>query len=80
VLTTLVEALSVLLQQRFAEAVDAAQRRAQVVRDRGAEGFQLPVYRRQLRRPLPHTLLQFFGESANLLRRSLALGDLSARP
>ena len=40
---SLVEAVAVVLEQRLAEAVDRAQRRAQVVRDRVAERLELLV-------------------------------------
>ena len=47
-LAVVVELVAVILQQRQAEAVDAAQRRAQIVRHRIAEGFELLVLRFQL--------------------------------
>ena len=48
VLRGLVEDVAVVLGERQAEAVEGAQRRAQVVRDGVAERFQLPVGLRQL--------------------------------
>ena len=50
-LALIVELVAVVLQQYQAEAVDAAQRRPQIMRHRIAEGFQLLVLR--LRAPRP---------------------------
>ena len=59
-----VELLAVVFQQRQAPPVNAAQRRAQIVRDRVAERFQFPVGRFELDGPVLDTLFQFIVEQA----------------
>ena len=69
--------VAVVLEQRLAEAVDAAQRRAQVVRDRVAERLQLLVGRFELGGALAHALLELRVEPPDFL---LGLLELLSRP
>ena len=61
-----VELVAVVLEQRLAEAVDAAQRRAQVVGDRIAERLELLVGGLQLGRALDDPLLELGVEPPDL--------------
>ena len=56
---------------------DMADRSAQVVGDRIAEGFQLRVGGLQLRRAYDDALFQFHVETADFFLRPLALGDVA---
>ena len=60
-LAVVVELVGIVLEQRQAEAVDAAQRRAQIVRHRIAEGFQLLVLGLELGDQLGALLGHFAG-------------------
>ena len=74
-----VEQLGAVLEQRLAEAVDRAQRRAQIVRHRIAEVFQIGIGRLELSGALDDALLQFGVELADFLFGTFALGDILDR-
>ncbi|MBV6476031.1 MAG: hypothetical protein MOGDAGHF_01608 [Rhodocyclaceae bacterium] len=69
----------VILLDHAREAVDGAQRRGEVVRDRIAEGFQLAVGRCQFRGALDDALFQAFVEPADLGLGLLAFADVEGQ-
>ena len=69
--------VTVAFQHREAEAVDGAQRRAQVVRHGVDELLQLPVGRVQLARALGDAALQAGVERPDLLLGALQLADVA---
>ena len=76
VLAFRVEFVRVILEQRLAETIDVAQRRAQIVRDRIREGFKFFVGSLKLRGAIGHAVLEFFIETPNLVFCLLALSDV----
>ena len=72
ILTGLIQPIGIVLQHGLAEAIDAPERGAQVVRDRVAERLQLLVRGPQLRGLLAEILV----EPRDLLLVALALADL----
>ncbi len=62
-----IQLIGVILQQQTAVAVDAPQRRLQIVGDGVGERLQLLIRRLQRRRPLGHPLLQHLGVALDLL-------------
>ncbi len=72
-LSFLIESIGIVLEQSQAEAVDAAKRRAQIVRDRIGECFQLFVGSSELRSTFLNALLQLI---VSLLQSPIALLNL----
>jgi len=74
-----VEPVGIVFQQQVAEAVDAAQRRAQVVGNGIAEALQFPERGLQVARALPHPVFQNGVQVADFLLGVPALGDVLAQ-
>jgi len=72
-----VEPLAVLLGKQVGEAVDAAQGRAQVVRDGVGEGLQFAVGNGEFGGALADAVLQLGVEFAHLVLGTLLVGDVA---
>src|ERR1019366_8421492 len=72
-----IELVGAVFEQGQAPAVDAAQRRAQVVRYRIGERLQFLVDGFELNRAVAHALVEFGVEPAHSLLRLLTRGDIA---
>jgi len=72
-----IESCAVIVGQRFAEAIDRAERRAQVVGDRVVERFELFVRGFELRRARKHSRLELFIERDDLRFRPPFHADIA---
>src|SRR5207244_11417102 len=72
---TLVQLLAVVLEERLAERVEGDERPAKVVRDRIAEGFELPVDRGESDRSLLDQCLELGTVTPQLLLRAVQLDE-----
>lgn len=75
-----VQAFAVFLQRHLAEAVDAAQGRAQVVRDRIGEGFQFAVGGGEIGGPFLDAAVEFAVELFDFEAGALLPGDVDEYP